>query len=181
MSLTRKRTRELKRLRASAEELWGQQQAVMDRANTVAREARQQLGHLTREEVSPRLREGYDNYVRPRVSDARDLAQRAGHTIERSVIPAVGTALGTALSVADIAKDTRVKAAVDRMGKAKKKVTKSGPGAGTFIALGVAAVAAIGLAYAVWQTFRADDELWVADDEEPIAAAADPSTPGNLE
>ena len=33
-------------------------------------------------------------------------------------------------------------------------------------------VAAAGLLYAVWQTFRADDELWVAD-EEPTAPAAE--------
>ena len=31
------------------------------------------------------------------------------------------------------------------------------------IAFGVAAVAAVG--YALWQTFRADDDLWIADEE----------------
>ena len=49
---------------------------------------------------------------------------------------------------------------------------KSGPGAGTVIAIGLGVVAAAGLLYAVWQTFRADDELWVAD-EEPTAPAAE--------
>jgi hypothetical protein len=40
------------------------------------------------------------------------------------------------------------------------------------ILLGVAALA--GIAYAVWQTLRADDDLWVADDEPDTSA---PTTP----
>ena len=36
---------------------------------------------------------------------------------------------------------------------------------GTYLAIGAGIIAAAGVAYAVWQTFRADDELWVADDE----------------
>jgi hypothetical protein len=46
MSLTRKRKRELKRLRNTAEELWGQQQDILDRANSVAREASRQVNYL---------------------------------------------------------------------------------------------------------------------------------------
>lgn len=185
MSLTRKRKRELKRLRGSAEELWEQQQLILDRANAVAREASRQVSHLTREEVAPRVREGYEHYVRPGVENARGLARQAGRTFEKTVIPAVGTALGTAMSVADIAKDARVKAAAERFGDVRKSLVKkaapqkSGPGAGTYVALGFAAAAAVGLAYAVWQTFRADDELWVADEEPttpttPTTSTADP-------
>ena len=39
MSLSRKRRKELKRLQSSAEELWGNQQHVLEHANAVAREA----------------------------------------------------------------------------------------------------------------------------------------------
>ena len=51
---------------------------------------------------------------------------------------------------------------------------KKGPGVGTYLAIGAGIIAAAGVAYAVWQTFRADDELWVADDEpEPGASPVD--------
>ena len=92
------------------------------------------------------------------------------NVIGNTVIPAVGTVLGTALSVADVAHDTRVQAAVKRLQGAKRELTKpakSGPGFGTYLALALGAAALIGVVYAVWQTFRADDELWVAEDDSP--------------
>ena len=177
MSLKRKRTRELKRLRESAEELWRDQQALMDRANVVAKEAKRQATSYSREELAPRVRDGYEQYVRPRLDDARGAARFAGERLERTLVPAIGSALGTVLSVADVAQDARVKAAARRLGGAvtsKKTAAKaSGPGAGTYVAIGFAAAAAAGLAYAVWQTFRADDELWVADDEPVPPASSD--------
>ncbi|MFC6356306.1 hypothetical protein [Luethyella okanaganae] len=166
MSLSRKRRKELNRLRSNAEELWGHQQAVLDRANDVAREAGRQVGYLTREEVAPRVREGYQHYMRPGVDATRDLARGAGATIERTVIPAVGNALGAVLSVGDVAKDARVRAALNRIApRAVAVEKKKGPGFGTYVAIAAGVIAAAGVAYAVWQTFRADDELWVADDE----------------
>jgi hypothetical protein len=48
----------------------------------------------------------------------------------------------------------------------KKQKKKSSAGGVIAIVLGV--VAAAGVLYAAWQTLRADDELWVADD--PLAA-----------
>lgn len=52
-----------------------------------------------------------------------------------------------------------------KLEKQRKKAEKSGPGVGGWflIGAGVAAVAAVG--YALWQTFRADDDLWIADEE----------------
>ena len=52
---------------------------------------------------------------------------------------------------------------------------KQGPGVGTYLAIGAGIIAAVGVAYAVWQTFRADDELWVADDEPDATATTTPS------
>jgi hypothetical protein len=184
MSLTRKRKKELDRLRSRAEELWGQQQQVLANANAVAAEARKQAGYYTREEIAPRVRDGYDSYVRPAAHSAAQTAGRyAGVARDRlvgDVIPAVGTAVGTALSVVDHARAARSAAFNGDFTRARKEVTrkaqvateKSGPGAGTIIAVGLGIVAAAGLLYAVWQTFRADDELWVAD-EEPSAPSAD--------
>ncbi len=184
MSLTRKRKKELKRLRRSAEDLWGQQQEVLTTANALAAEARKQAAYYTREEIAPRVRDGYESYVRPAAESARATAGRyAGVARDRlvgDVIPAVGTAVGTALSVVDHARAARQSAFAGDFKKAGKEITrrasaanqKSGPGAGTVIAIGLGVVAAAGLLYAVWQTFRADDELWVAD-EEPTAPAAE--------
>jgi hypothetical protein len=163
MSLSRKRRKELKRLRSSAEELWGGQQDVIDQAAKVARQASQQLSLLAQEEVVPRVRTGYESYVRPGLQQARSVARGAGDSAER----AFGTALGSLMSIGDIANDTRVRRALERVSPRAAAVVKQkqGPGVGTYLAIGAGIVAAAGVAYAVWQTFRADDELWVADDE----------------
>jgi hypothetical protein len=171
MSLSRKRRKELKRLRSSAEELWGNQQNVLEHANAVAREASRQLGYLTREEVVPRVRTGYESYVRPGLTQARNVARGAGDSVERGL----GTALGSVLSIGDIANDARVRRALERVTPRSVVVEKKGPGVGTYLAIGAGIIAAAGVAYAVWQTFRADDELWVADDEPTPAEPASPS------
>lgn len=165
MSLSRKRRKELIRLRKSADELWNRQQEVLDRANTIAHEAGRQAGILTREEVVPRVREGYEQYVRPGVNATHELADGVRRRVVQDVLPGIGTAIGTVMSVGDVARDARVRAALNRLRFQKPVVVEpKGPGAGTYLALGFAVVAAAGVAYAVWQTFRADDELWVADD-----------------
>lgn len=183
MSLTRKRQKELKRLRSGAEELWSQQQEVLANANALAAEARKQAAYYTREEIAPRVREGYDQYVVPTAQAAKDTAGRyagqAREKVVRDVIPAVGTVVGTALSVVDHARAARSAAFAGDFQKARKELSKkvkvepqkSGPGAGGVIAIGLGLIAAVGLLYAVWQTFRADDELWVAD-EEPTTPAS---------
>jgi hypothetical protein len=167
MSLSRKRRKELNHLRKNADELWNQQQEVWDRANTVAREARRQAGILTREEVLPRVIEGYDHYVRPRVDATQLFAGGMRERVLTGVLPGIGTAIGTVMSVGDVAKDARVQAALTRLHLQKPPVVpvRKAPGAGIYLAAGFGLVAAAGVAYAVWQTFRADDELWVADDE----------------
>lgn len=180
MSLSRKRQKELNRLRSDAEDLWHAQQAVLDRASVLARKAGTQASHYTREEVAPRVREGYESYVRPRVDRgvnlSRKAADRAGDVITGTVVPAVGTALGTALSVVDVANDARVHSAMKRLNAVKKDVKKAvapqkkGLGFGGVLAVGLGVAALAGVAYAVWQTFRADDELWVADEDVPPAA-----------
>jgi hypothetical protein len=186
MSLTRKRKKELERLRSGAEDLWTQQQEVMANANALAAEARKQAAYYTREELAPRVRGGYESYVRPAAQSAASTANRyAGAARDRfvgDVIPAVGTAVGTALSVVDHARAARSAAFSGDFKKAgkelakKPKPAKSGPGAGTVIGLGLGIVAAAGLLYAVWQTFRADDELWVADEEPGTPSSAQETT-----
>jgi hypothetical protein len=172
MSMSRKRRKELVRLRKSADQLWSQQQEVLERANTLAREAGRQAGFLTREQVVPRVRESYDQYLRPSVLASQGLAGGASRRLQQYVIPTIGTALATAASVRDITKDARVRAALERMGLQKPVPQKRRPGVGAYVALGAGVVAAAGVGYAVWQTFRADDELWVADDEVQVSVKA---------
>lgn len=171
MSLSRKRRKELTRLRKSADELWSHQQEVLERANAVAREAGRQTGAFTRDEVLPRVRQGYEHYLRPGVHATQDLADGVRRRFVDDVLPGIGNAIGTALSVGDMAKDARVRAALKRLHLERLAVVeKKGPGVGTYLAIGVVLAATAGVAYAVWQTFRADDELWVADDEPEMPA-----------
>lgn len=177
MSLSRKRHKELNRLRGNAEDLWHAQQDVFDRANGIAREAGKQAGHFSREEVAPRIRGGYDQYLRPNIDRGADATRRvahgAGDLVNNNIIPAVGTAIGTALSVADVAKDARVQAAVRRLNPKKFiEPEKKGPGFGGYLAITAGVVALAGVGYALWQTFRADDELWVADDDTAAPSTA---------
>jgi hypothetical protein len=172
MSLTKKRKKELDQLRSAAEELWEAQQDLLARANAVAKEASRQVGHLNREEVAPRVHAGYHQYVRPGMEASGRLAGVAKERFVGDVIPAMGSAIGTAMSMADYARDARARAYAGERAPRKVVEEKSGRGAGGAIAVILGLIAAAGLLYAVWQTFRADDELWVAD-EEPASPAGE--------
>jgi hypothetical protein len=184
VNLTCKRKRELKRLRRSAGELWEQQQEIWDRASAVAKEARRQMGHARREEIAPRMLRGYETVLRPGVTATGRLAQAAKERVVNDVIPSVGSAIGAAMSIADHAREARVRAmqghsraAVKKMSPCRAKQLKLstdtrsgfvGHHTGAYLAAGVGVALAIGLGYSVWQTFRADDELWIADDGEDL-------------
>lgn len=170
MSLSRKRKKELRKLQSQANNLWEAQQVLVGEAATVAREAKRQLGHLGREYVAPQVQETYGKYAAPYV----DKGVTAGkQVLNNRVVPAAGAVVGSALSVWDAALDTRAKLAADHgidipLPKALLKPpappAKSGIGAGGVIAIILGLAAALGILYAAWQTLRADDELWVADD-----------------
>lgn len=163
VSLSRKRKKELRRLQSSATQLWESQQLLLNDASGVAREAGRQLGNYGRETVVPTVQQGIDTYVAPTVNRG---VQFSRDVIDHRIVPAVGGVVGSALSVMDAANATRAHLAARRYGVpvATQPVAKRGMGAGGVIAiiLGVAATAAV--FYAAWQTLRADDELWVADD-----------------
>lgn len=198
MGLSRKREKELKRLRSTAADLWDEQREVLDHANTVVREASRQLGNASREEFAPRVRDAVNQHILPAVSTTlqatRSVAEDARHRVIKDVLPAVSSALTTAITALDNSHDPRVRDALrhlhdasDRVGDKASKVVagassravraynsyggrvglvKSKPTLGfggyLLIIAGVATVA--GVAYAAWQTLRADDELWVLDE-----------------
>lgn len=164
VSLSRKRKKELERLRRDAQELWGNQQVVLDHAAHVARAAGQQLGHLNREVVLPRVQSGYEHYLQPGVQQAGTFAKQLGHKIEQDVLPAVGRTLGAVLSVGDVAREARIRKAIGRVAPALVPAEPKKSRVGAVVAFG-AIFALLGLVgYAAWQTLRADDDLWVSDD-----------------
>ncbi|GAA1662776.1 DNA helicase [Microbacterium lacus] len=179
MSLNRKRKKELRKLQAQANNLWESQQVLVSEAAGIAREAGRQLGNFNREQLIPGVQAGVDKSK-----------QFSKQVLSDKVVPTAGAVVGSALSVWDAANDTRSRLAAgkgfqlpdaaayakkaDKYGaKATKKIAskltvldppKQGIGAGGVIAIVLGVAAAVGVLYAAWQTLRADDELWVADD-----------------
>lgn len=188
MSKTRKRKKELRKLQEQANTLWESQQVLLGEAASVAREAGRQLGNYGREEFVPQVKQKYGAYAAPYVDKGVRLSK---HVLNEKIVPTAGAVVGAGLSVWDVANDARARIAagrgldaVDTKHLAKKadayskKATKAiatklgsvkpepkrSIGAGGVIAIILGVAAAIGVFYAAWQTLRADDELWVADD-----------------
>jgi hypothetical protein len=173
MALSRTRQRELDRLKGQAEDLWDDQKEVLERANRVLRDA----SRHARSEASDRGRETFETRVKPAVASGvaagRSAASGArGHLVD-DVFPVLSSAFGSALAILEAAKNPDVRAALGRATSAGRSaaartgIVKAKPsaGPGRYILIGVGIVAAAGIAYAAWQTLRADDELWIDDDE----------------
>lgn len=160
MGSSRKKMSEAEVLRLHAEELLHEQQRVLAHAATVVREAGRELGRVTSEEVIPRVARG-----------ARSTARNTRDKLVDDVLPSVAAVIGSTLSVIDAARDQRLGQVASRVtslaSKARPLVVPAvkSAGAGKYIGLGILAAAVIGIGYVAWQTFRADDELWVSEDE----------------
>lgn len=185
MALSRKRRKELKKLKSQASDLWDDQRQLLEHANRVGQEARRQASNYAREQVSPRIRDTYDDTLAPVVRNARSAAESgvasarsaASHTRNRlsdDVIPGLTAAIGSALAAIEVAKNHQIHDAVARASKFGTDVgtrvgivqPKPAPaaGPGKYILIGVGVVTFAAVAYAAWQTLRADDELWVEDE-----------------
>lgn len=116
--------------------------------------------------------------IAPALSAAIATALASITTVREGGEKGVDTAVKTVTKKADVAPQTAkvakaagkkevAKAAAKAAGKvAKSKKKGSGSaGPGKFILGSFLLVAVAGVAYAVWQTLRADDELWIADEE----------------
>lgn len=191
MSLSRKHKKELRKLQSSAAKLWESQQVLVGEAGGIAKEAGRQLNRYSRQTVAPAVQGAYEDRVQPVLDKSRRYSK---HVLEDYAIPAAGAAVGSAMSVWDAANDTRGRIAAGKglelpkskkygkkadkySKKAQKAMTarvqrleppRRGIGAGGVFAIILGVVAAGGVIYAAWQTLRADDELWVADD--PLSA-----------
>ena len=182
MALSRKRRKELNRLKSQAEDLWEDQKELLDHASKVVRDASRQAAHYAREEVAPRVRDTFEDTVRPAVNtglrNARSAAETGRERLVGDVLPAMTSALGTALAAIEVAKNRQVRDAIGRASRigtdlgTKAGIIKPKPaGPGRYILIGVGVVAFAAVAYAAWQTLRADDDLWI--DDEPGTPLAD--------
>ena len=184
MALSRKRRKELNKLKNQAENLWDDQKELLDHAAKVVRDASRQAAHYAREEVSPRIRDTFEDTVKPAVDSgirgARSAANTGRDRLVHDVLPGVTSALGTALAAIEVAKNQQVRDAIGRATKigtdvgTKVGIIKPKPaGPGRYILIGVGVVAFAAVAYAAWQTLRADDDLWIDDEPEtPLADEA---------
>lgn len=180
MALSRTRQKELSKLKRSAGDLWDRQRETLDHASEVLREATNQARAFSREEIAPRVSDVYTEHVQPAVASGIAGARSAGSAVKdrvtSDVLPALSNAVGSAIAVIEAARDPRVREVVRSAtrGGGKARVVaaapKKGPGPGTFILIGLGVVAVAGVAYAAWQTLRADESLWVEDLNEIGAA-----------
>ncbi len=158
MPATQQTAADLELLKQHAEELWERQQEVFATAAKVAREAGQQSAAFAREEVAPRVRQ------------AASTGADAVRTAYGRVLPIASSAFATAAAIGDqgvrqvLARLARARGAAVAATPVAAAVAKRGIGVGGWIGIGVSVVAAGAIAYAVWQTLRADDDLWIEDD-----------------
>jgi hypothetical protein len=149
--------------------------------------ARDEVAPRVRDTYDHRVRPVVDTGV----SVTRSAAHNARERITDDVIPAVGSAFGAALGALDAARSVEfdkslqrargraealghsvskkagstakdLRLAASKRGLVSPPPKSSGPGKYILIGLGVVAVAAV--AYAAYQTLRADDDLWIDDD-----------------
>jgi hypothetical protein len=176
MALARKHKKALKKLKGSATHVVDEQREVLEHANDVLREARKQLTRYAKDDLGPTVRDTYDSRIKPRVTGSIAAGRAATNTarahVAHDVLPAISGAIGSTLAVLSSANDPRVRDIAKKAGKRTKKLTKQAQkrvapqksgGVGGFILLGLGVVAAAGIAYAAWQTLRADDDLWIED------------------
>ena len=182
MALSRKRRKELHRLRNNAESLWEDQKELLDHASKVVRDASRQAANYAREEVSPRVRDTYEDRLKPAigagVTGARNAATGTRDKVIGEILPAVSSAIATALAAIEVAKNQQVRDAIARASKFGTDLgTRAGiiqpkpAGPGRYILIGIGVVAFAAVAYAAWQTLRADDDLWIEDEADGIEPA----------
>jgi len=137
---------DLETLKAHAEALWERQQEVFAAAGKVANEARLQGASAVRSAYGRAL---------PVASSTIATAAAIGDQGVRQILARLQRARGAAAPVVVAAPAAR------------------GIGVGGWIGITIGAIAAGAIAYAVWQTLRADDDLWIEDADEDAAQDAE--------
>lgn len=166
MQLSRKRRRELKKLRKEAEQLLDQQRVVLGHAGEVIGKASHQARKLGDEVVMPRVDEAVSR-VRPTVERNLRSARRAVDRVKVATVPIVAAALASTIKSLDRIDQRQAADQVRHFGEGigvLEKPKRRTAGGIIAIGLGVAAAAAVG--YALWQAFRTDDDdMWMSADD----------------
>ena len=160
MKLSRKRRRELRRLRNDAQELLEQQRVVLGHAGDVINQAGRQARRLSDEHLAPRVDESLEA-IRPAVDRGVASARRAADNVRRFTAPFVASALARTVQTLDQLDNHEASKQVQKFGE-RSGYLKKKSNVGGIVALSLGLVAAAGVGYALWQAFRTDDELWVA-------------------
>ncbi len=136
---------DLDRLKFQAEELWEHQQAGISKARALAAAASRQGLDYTRDEVAPRVGRAYNGGV---------------------------AALGSAIATVQAFRDKQVRDALSTASRVRLQSPviiapepRRKSGIGLWIGIGLGAVALTAVGYVVWQTLRADDDLWIEDSD----------------
>lgn len=164
---------------------------VRDASRHAGNYTREELAPRARETFDSKVKPAVASGLSSAGSAASSAAHAARSRFQGDVMPAASSALGSALALLEVTKDPQFRDALKRVtaagssvtdqatkvygkaGKALNKATgkqvvpvaKQSSGVGRYILIGVGIAAAIGIAYAAWQTLRADDDLWIDDDE----------------
>lgn len=153
MGLSRKRRRELRRLRGDAQDLLGEQRIVLGHAGDVLQQAGRQAKQLNTEHLAPRVGRAVD---------------RARPTVDRvcnATTPLVAGALAGTIRSLDRLENAEAARQLRRFGENRGLIEKKKRKTGGIIALGLGVAAAAAVGYTLWQAFRTDDELWVAPED----------------
>lgn len=166
MKLSRKRRRELKKLRKQAEVLLDHQREVLGNAGHILGEAGYQAKQLSDEHLMPRLESAVDQ-ARPVIDRNLAAARRTADRVRVATAPVVAAALaGTVRSLERLEQNQasqQVRGFGEQHGYLKPAKKKR---AGGLIALGLGIAAASAVGYALWQAFREDDDdMWVSADD----------------
>ena len=148
--------------------LLDEQRAVLQQAAAIVRDAGLQLGAYTREEVTPKVRDTMTHKVKPLLVGGVAASALASDTAKKKIAEAVEKAaeFGKKVKTEGTSKATLL---AQKAGLVEvKPAPKTGPGPGSYVLIGLGVVAVAGLAYAVWQTLRADDDLWIEDEPEAL-------------
>jgi hypothetical protein len=143
-----------KEIRRDADRLLRQQREVLAEAGTVLRAAGREAGRYAHDDLYPRFSEG-----------TRRTARSARDRIVGEVIHSIASVVGSTMSVVDAARGKQ--SLLGRaLGAAPARVlpVAAKAGAGKYIAIGLGLAVAVGVGYVIFQTFRADDELWIEED-----------------
>ena len=178
MALSRKRQRELDRLKGAGRRSLGRPEGC-----SRAREPRDSRGEPSRAGRSGVAgRDVFDTRVRPAVSSGR--RRPAASVCNDDVVPARlrRSRFGTRHSRGRPEPRRACRTRSRDLGRPVRGVAKTGlvkakpsAGPGRYILIGVGIVAAAGIAYAAWQTLRADDDLWIDDEELTEGGEGQPS------